>query len=239
MVERGAAWVSGGASGIGLAICRTLAGQGWRVCCADLRPGQAEMNEIVDVADAQAVEASLARAEAALGPLTAAVNNAGIMLRASLLESDPEAARGLIEVNLMGVIYGVLAQGRLMAGRGAGQIINVSSGHAAIGAVDRSVYAAAKAGVEAFTRNAAIELAPHGVRVNAVAPGYTFTEMSRGSLVGERLARVEARLPLGRVGEAEEAAEAVALLARGELPQLIGQTLRVDGGWTISDPPLA
>lgn len=231
--------MSGGASGIGLAICRTLAAEGWRVCCADLHPGQAELNDIVNVVDAQAVEASLARAEMSLGPITAAVNNAGIMLRASILETDPEAARQLIEVNLLGVINGVLAQGRMMAGRGAGQIINISSGHAAIGALDRSIYAAAKAGIEALTRNAAIELAPHGVRVNAVAPGYTFTEMSRGSLVGDRLAKVERRLPLGRVGQAEEAAEAVAMLARGELPQLIGQTLRIDGGWSISDPPLA
>ncbi len=214
-MDRGAAWVSGGAAGIGLACCRALAAAGWRVACADLQPGQADLNQTVDVSDAQAVQEAVAEAERELGPLTAAVNNAGIMVRAGLLATDAADARRLIEVNLLGVFYGLQAQARRMAGHGRGEIINVSSGHAAI------------------------ELAPLGVRVNAVAPGYTFTEMSRRSLVGERLARVQDRLPLGRVAEADEAAEAVVLLAGGALPQMIGQTLRIDGGWTISDPPLA
>ena len=237
-MDRGAAWVSGGAEGIGLACCRALAAAGWRVACADLRAGESELNQIVDVSDPQAVDAAIGEAERQLGPLTAAVNNAGIMVRSGLLETGADEARRLIDVNLLGVFFGLQAQARRMAERGRGEIINISSGHAVIGARDRAIYAAAKAGIEALTRNAAIELAPLGVRVNAVAPGYTFTEMSRRSLVGDRLARVEARLPIGRVAEAEEAADAVLLLAQGALPHMIGQTLRIDGGWTISDSPL-
>lgn len=236
-----AAVVTGAAQGIGLAIARRLEKDGVRLIAMDVNgPAlqaaglRAELLE-ADVSDPDAHQVAVQAALDSYGRLDGYINNAGIIGRAALLEATQEEVRRVVEVNLLGAYWGVQAAAAHMAAEGRGHIINISSGHAVIAGYDRAAYAMTKAGIEALTRNAAVELGARGVLVNAVAPGFTFTEMSRGSLVGDRLRIVESRLPIRRVAESEEVAAAVSMLLAGELSYMTGQVLRIDGGWSNSD----
>jgi len=241
-VSRGSAFVTGGAQGIGRAIVRALADAGFDVLAFDL--DQAALNALDegqrgvfcgDVSDLGSVQTGI-EAACSFGPLKVCVNNAGIIGRTPFLDSPEAEVRRIIEVNLLGCFWGIQAAGRKMADQGeGGHIISLSSGHAVLAGFDRAAYAATKAGIESLTRNAALELGHAGICVNAVAPGFTLTEMSKGSLVGERRRIVERRLPLGRVGVPEEVASAVVALATGSLSGMTGQVLRIDGGWSNSD----
>lgn len=238
----GAAFVTGGAQGIGRAIVRALADAGFAVLAFDVNHNALDsLNEGQkgicwgDVSDPASVQAGIEEA-CALGPLKVCVNNAGIIGRTPLLSASEEEVRCIIEVNLLGCFWGIQAAGRKMVEQGeGGHIISLSSGHAVLAGFDRAAYAATKAGIESLTRNAALELGHAGICVNAVAPGFTLTEMSKGSLVGDRRRIVERRLPLGRVGMPDEVASAVVALATGALSGMTGQVLRIDGGWSNSD----
>ncbi len=241
-MSQGSALVTGGAQGIGRAIVRSLAEAGFRVLAFDvdqaaldsLDEGQAGLF-CGDVSDPASVQAGI-EAACSFGPLKVCVNNAGIIGRTPLLDASEPDVRRIVEVNLLGCFWGVQAAGRKMVEQGeGGHIISLSSGHAVLAGFDRAAYAATKAGIESLTRNAALELGHAGICVNAVAPGFTLTEMSKGSLVGERRRVVERRLPLGRVGFPEEVASAVVALATGALSGMTGQVLRIDGGWSNSD----
>jgi NAD(P)-dependent dehydrogenase (short-subunit alcohol dehydrogenase family) len=190
-----------------------------------------------DVSDPATGEAAVAAALARWDRLDVLVNNAALDLAAPLLQTTPAQARQVAEVNLLGSLFMLQACARAMRDRGGGAIVNLSSRLAVIGVPTMAVYGAMKGGIEALTRGAAIELAPHGVRVNAVAPGFTetplFTEWLADQDEPERArAEVADQIPQRRLGTVDDVAAAVAFLAGAEAGHITGTVLRVDGGYT-------
>jgi 3-oxoacyl-[acyl-carrier protein] reductase len=241
--------VTGGARGIGRATARLLAQRGAAVCvnyAVHSDAAEAVAAEIVtaggravavaaDVAEPAAVEAMVARTEAELGPVTILVNNAGVAWQGTLDTYDREQVARMRQVNVDGVIHATRAVMAGMRARRYGRIVNVGS-IAAIGTAlpGNAFYAAVKAEVLALTRRFALELGPHGITVNAVAPGFVRTDMTqrgRGAAdwpgTEERLA---ARAMMGRIGEAGDIANAVVFLVSPESGWITAQTLTVDGG---------
>lgn len=230
--------VTGAARGIGAAICRKFTAEGWFVGGIDLSYDDNDVIDLAlegDVSDHLSFQTCFETFLEATGHIDVLVNNAGIIERSHILETTPERFETVWKVNVGGTFTGIQLAGRQMVKQGVGHIVNLSSGHAAIGGYNRAAYASSKAAIEALTRNGARELGPDGVLVNAVAPGFTLTEMSRQSLVGTRREKVEKRLPIRRVSESSEVAEAVFSLVSGRIPNMTGQVLRVDGGWSNSD----
>ncbi len=234
------ALVTGGAEGIGFAIARLLAAQGWRVTIADLdgekaRARAAELGGVhrglaCDVTqEAQAAEA------AASAPFSALVNNAGVGdSHLPTLEQSFEAFRRVLDANLSGAFLMSREAARGMLARGGGAIVNISSIAGLTGLPKRNAYGAAKAGVVALTRSMACEWARGGVRVNAVAPAFVETALVRRLAEAGRvdLPSLRRRTPLGRLIMAEEVAAAVGFLLSDAASGVTGATLPVDGGWT-------
>ena len=182
-----------------------------------------------DVTDPDQVDA-LFDAAAGVGPLTGCVNNAGATLHlGDLVDTPVEVIRRVVDLNLTAAI---LVARRAVRDLGpGGALVNVSSGAATLGAPHEYVhYAAAKAGVDALTHGLAQEVAARGIRVNGVAPGIVRTDIHAAAGDPGRLDRVAPRVPLGRVGEPEEVAEAIAWLLGDSCPYATGATLRVAGG---------
>jgi 3-oxoacyl-[acyl-carrier protein] reductase len=243
------ALVTGGARGLGRATARLLARHGAAVCVNYAAHGDAAATltaEIAaaggraiaveaDVADAAAVDAMVARAEAELGAVTILVNNAGIAWQGTLETYDREQVARMRQVNVDGVIHATRAVMAGMRARRYGRIVNVAS-IAAIGTAlpGNAFYAATKAEVVILTRRFAMELGPHGITVNAVAPGFVRTDMTqrgRGAADWEGTEqRLAARAMMGRIGEPEDVANAVVFLASPESGWITAQTLTVDGG---------
>jgi 3-oxoacyl-[acyl-carrier protein] reductase len=187
-----------------------------------------------DVAEAAQAERLIGRAAADLGPVTVLVNNAGVAAQATLDTYDPAALDRMRRVNADGVIHTVRAAMGGMRARRYGRIVNVAS-IAAIGTAlpGNAFYAATKAEVAVLTRRFAMELGPHGVTVNAVAPGFVRTEMTAASLQArgaDAERRLAERAMVGRVGEPEDVAHAVAFLAAPGSGWITAQVLVVDGG---------
>jgi NAD(P)-dependent dehydrogenase (short-subunit alcohol dehydrogenase family) len=229
--------VTGAASGIGRASALAFAAAGARVTAADVdEPGLAALaaragGSIVpvraDVRDPDQVEAMVATAVDVLGGLDVAHNNAGVPgPYRPLWEYTEDEFAAVLAVDLVGVWRCLKAEARHMVARRAGCIVNTSSMLGAVGMADNAAYTAAKHGVHGLTRAAALELAPYGVRVNAVAPGVTRTGMTSG-VSDELLADV----PLRRIAEPEEIADAVLWLAGSGYAT--GTILTVDGGYTV------
>jgi NAD(P)-dependent dehydrogenase (short-subunit alcohol dehydrogenase family) len=241
--------VTGGARGLGRATARLLAQRGAAVCvnyASHAAAAEALVSEITmagaraiavtaDVGNEPAVEAMVARAEAELGPVTILVNNAGVSWQGTLDTYDREQVARMRRVNVDGVIHATRAVMSSMRTRRYGRIVNMSS-IAAIGTAltGNAFYAATKAEVAVLTRRFALELGPHGITVNAVAPGFVRTDMTqrgRGAAdwpgTEERLA---ARAMMGRIGEPDDVANAVVFLAAPESGWITAQMLTVDGG---------
>ena len=240
--------VTGGGRGIGAATALHLARQGHAVALGCLTDRAAAEQVVAavratgaravavpgDVADADAVDA-LFQAAAELGAVTGLVNNAGLTAHLGDLADTPVAVvRRVVEVNLVGALLCARRAAQVMStarGGPGGAIVNVSSAAATLGSAHEYVhYAAAKAGVEALTVGLAKELADQGVRVNAVAPGLVRTGIHAAAGDPDRLERVLPRIPMGRVGEPEEIAPAIAWLLGPEAGYVTGATLRVAGG---------
>ncbi|MBI4183636.1 MAG: SDR family oxidoreductase [Proteobacteria bacterium] len=162
------------------------------------------------------------------------VNNAGIMIVDSFLDATEEALDRTLAVNVKGCfLVAQAAARRMVAGRRGGAIVNVSSQSGVVGAAKRAVYVTSKHAVEGMTKAMALDLAPHGIRVNAVCPTSIETDLNRRFLADATYrARVVAGIPLGRLGLPEEVAGAVVFLASPAAAMITGASLLVDGGWT-------
>src|SRR5438270_7318549 len=238
--------VTGGARGLGRATARLLAQRGAAVCvnyAVHADAAEALVGEITtaggraiavvaDVADSAAVEAMVTHTEAELGPVTILVNNAGVSWQGTLDTYDRAQVARMRQVNVEGVIHGTRAVIGSMRARCYGRIVNVSSVAANGTALPgNAFYAATKGEVIILTRRFALELGPRGITVNAVAPGFVRTDMTqRGRGAADWPGTVErfaARAMMGRIGEAEDIANAVVFLASPECGWITAQVLTV------------
>jgi NAD(P)-dependent dehydrogenase (short-subunit alcohol dehydrogenase family) len=238
--------VTGGGTGIGRQMAEGLAEAGANlVLCARkaerCEQAAAELEELgvralglgCDVRDAQQIEAVVSRTVDELGGVDVLVNNAGTVWGASPEDMPLEGWQKVVDVNLTGVFLFAQAAGRVMIERDGGSIVNIASVSGLHGApaevVNTIVYHATKGGVIAFTRDLAWKWARHGIRVNAIAPGWFPSDMSKFVLdrQGDDLAR---RIPLGRFGGPEDLKGAVIFLASPASAYVTGHTLVVDGG---------
>jgi NAD(P)-dependent dehydrogenase (short-subunit alcohol dehydrogenase family) len=220
--------VTGAAGGIGRATCDLLESYGWEVVAMDRLPVERPGALRVDIADAAAVSAALAD----LPRVDALVNNAALQLYKSLLETTVGEWDAVAAVNIRGAFVCLKAVHRQLAAVG-GSVVNVGSVHASATSHSIAAYAATKGGLSAFTRAAAIEMAPLGVRVNIVLPGAVDTPALRSGF--SRKADAEqtliSRTPLKRIGSPVDIAQAVAFLIDRERASFItGQEFVVDGG---------
>jgi NAD(P)-dependent dehydrogenase (short-subunit alcohol dehydrogenase family) len=244
------ALVTGGGRGNGRALALGLAREGADVAVgyvANAEAARAVATEIESLGRrATAIQADTARvADVArlvdtvvpeFGRIDILVNNAGILRRTPFLAIEEDEWDRILDTNLKGYFLVGQAVARHMVERGIqGHIINVSSGNQFSAGVNLAHYCVAKAGVGMLTKVMALELAPHGIRVNAIAPGLIETDMNRGDIAREefRAARL-ARIPLGLIGRPEDLVGVAVLLASEEARLITGATFSVDGGSTIS-----
>jgi len=250
-LEGRVALVTGAARGIGAEIAAEFARAGARVGVLDLEEQQAgdtvtAISEAggqaialgADVADVGLVEAAVARVAEELGGLDILVNNAGVLRDNLLFKMTEDDWDTVMNVHLRGTFLVTRAAQRIMVERRYGRVVNLSS-TSALGNRGQANYSSAKAGLQGFTRTVAIELGPFGITVNAIAPGYINTPMTRGTAerlgvaVEERQATVAARLPVRRVGQPSDIANAALFLAAEASGFVTGQVLYVDGGQTL------
>ncbi|MFB6280865.1 MAG: 3-oxoacyl-ACP reductase FabG [Haloferacaceae archaeon] len=234
--------VTGGTRGIGRAAAERLAAAGATTVATyarddraaaeagralqDLR-GESAVRRF-DVRDFDAVAAAFEAISEEFGPPTVLVNAAGVMANALLVRMDPADWRRVIDTNLTGTFHCTREAARLMLRADGGRIVNVSSVAARRGWAGQANYAASKAGVVGLTRAVARELGGRSIRVNAVCPGYTDTDLYRSEL-GD-VEDVPDAIPAGRVADPDEVAAAVCFLASADASYVNGATLRVDGG---------
>ena len=231
------ALVTGGGSGIGAAIARAASRAGYRVAIMDAQADAAhamatELGNAValpcDVTDELAVDAALAKLGATPDLL---VNNAGIVKFGHLVDMSVKDFRRVLEVDLVGVYILSRAVGLMMRERGSGNIVNISSINAITPSLGTNAYAAAKGGLVTMTKLLALELGPHGVRVNSVSPGFVDGGMSTAVFANPRTRDLRTKaVPLRRLGSTEDIAQAVMFLASDAAAYVHGQDLGVDGG---------
>lgn len=240
------AFVTGGSRGIGRAVVRRLAAEGYAVginylqareqaeaLAAELREqGCGALAVQGDVADGEAVTAAVRQVEAAFGPVTALVNNAGIAQNDLFQDTPEELWRRMFAVHADGAFHTIQTVLPHMLHEKAGGIVNISSIWGLRGASCEVAYAASKAAVIGLTRSLAMELAPSHIRVNCVAPGVIETDMVKG-LGEETVASLVDQTPAGRLGTPEDVARAVAFLLREDADFITGQVLTVDGGFIL------
>jgi len=234
--------VTGGTAGIGEATVRLFVEQGARVVIVARHasgPGDSNMQFVAgDVADKRTAEAAVQAAEV-WGGVDVLVNNAAMDWTSSVLDTSEADVRRVLDTNFLGCLLMQQAAGAKMLERGRGSIVNVTSRTASVGVPTMGLYAAAKGALLALTRTAAIEWARQGVRVNAVAPGLTRTQLVRTWIDGQPdpaafEKQVVSTIPQGRMAEPEEVASAILFLAGDESRHITGISLAIDGGYTAA-----
>src|SRR5437879_5149282 len=244
-VEGKVALVTGAGGGIGGAGAEGLGREGAAVLCTDIDAGAAEATAGriraaggkaaslgLDVRDRAAVDAAVAACVEQFGRLDILVECAGISHRLNFLDLDSDTWDRIIAVNLTGMFHLGQAAARQMVKQGGGSIINVTSQLAEVARPERAAYVASKGGARSLTHAMAVDLAAHGIRVNAIAPGPTLTGLTRASYTDPEARRAtEALIPLGRLGQPDDLAGAVLFLASDESRWVTGSTVTVDGGY--------
>ena len=237
------ALVTGASRGIGRAIALCLAAEGARVAInyagnvkaaeevkasVEAAGGTAILCQ-ADIADSAAVEAMIADVVKEFGTIDILVNNAGITRDTLLMRMKDEDFAKVLDTNLKGVFYCTTAVSKLIMKKRAGRIVNMASVIGLVGNAGQANYAAAKAGVIGFSKSAAKELASRGITVNVVAPGFIGTDMT-ADLPETVKEKALADIPLGKMGEPEDVANAVLFLASDQASYITGQVVNVDGG---------
>jgi NAD(P)-dependent dehydrogenase (short-subunit alcohol dehydrogenase family) len=239
--------VTGGARGIGRGAAEQLARDGFSIVIGDIRADAAEaaademrtagfraMGGFCDVTSADACAALVANGQQAFGRVDVLVNSAGISAPKPSLDLTPDDWRKMIDVQLNGAFFTSQAIGRaLVAQGGGGSIIHISSINAEASFPARAAYCSAKAGVAMLVKTLAIEWAQYNVRVNAVGPSHTETEMTRVNIEKGNVdvGAIQRRVPLGRLARIEDVANAVSFLANPKAGYITGQSIYVDGGY--------
>ncbi|MDX8494497.1 glucose 1-dehydrogenase [Mesorhizobium sp. VK22B] len=240
------AFITGASRGLGFAFAEALAGAGARVTLGGRKAeelkaagdrlraeGYSIAESVIDVTDTQSVDGAIAAAEAGTGPIDILVNNAGIQRRAPLETFSDADWDALMATNLDGVFKVSRAAVKGMIARRKGVIINVSSVQSVLARPSIAPYAASKGAITMLTKSMAGEWGQHGVRVNAIAPGYFKTELNAALVADETFSGwLTGRTPMRRWGDVEELAGAVVFLASDAASFVTGQTLLVDGGIT-------
>ena len=245
---RGVAAVTGAGSGIGRGIAVALAADGWQVAVlgrdadsladtlAELAPlGPRGIAVTVDVRSPSAVGAAVTEVERRLGPVDALVNNAGIQRLAAAADVTEADWDDVLDTNLKGAFFCAQAVGRSMIARGGGAIVNIASAAALTAVPDRVAYAASKAGLVMVTKSLALEWAPFGVRVNAVAPTFVDTPLGRATLDEPgRREQIVRQIPLHRLASVADVVGATRFLLDPAASGLVtGHVLAVDGGLSL------
>jgi 2-hydroxycyclohexanecarboxyl-CoA dehydrogenase len=244
--------VTGGGGGIGGATCRRFAAEGARVAVFDVKLAAAQaVAEAIgaaggqaqafacDITDRASVDAAVAAADAALGPVAVLVNNAGWDVFRPFTKTEPAQWEKLIAINLTGALHMHHALLPGMVARRAGRIVNIASDAARVGSSGEAVYAACKAGLVAFSKTLAREHARHGITVNVVCPGPTetalFEDYKQGAGNPEKLVEAFTRsIPLGRIGRPDDLPGAILFFASDDAAFVTGQVLSVSGGLTMA-----
>jgi glucose 1-dehydrogenase len=245
-VQGKVALVAGAGGGIGGAAAEGLAREGAAVACADIDAAAAEATAAriratggratataTDVRDRAAVDEAVAATVREFGRLDVLLDCAGVSHGRNFLDLDPEDWERVIAVNLTGMFHLGQAAARQMVRQGSGgSIINVTSQLAEVARPERAAYVASKGGGRSLTHGMALDLSPHGIRVNAIAPGPTLTGLTRASYADpERRRATIAQIPLGRLGDPHDLVGAILFLASDESLWTTGSTVTVDGGY--------
>jgi glucose 1-dehydrogenase len=240
--------IAGAGGGIGGAGAAGLGREGAAVVCADIDAAAAEATAAqirgangrgaalgLDVRDRAAVDAAVAAAVREFGRLDVLLDCAGVSQTATFLDLDPGDWDRIIEINLTGMFHlGQAAARQMVRQGGGGSIINVTSQLAEVARPERAAYVASKGGGRSLTHAMALELAPHSIRVNAIAPGPTLTGLTRASYADpERRRATIAQIPLGRMGVPDDIVGAILYLASDESRWVTGSTVTVDGGYLV------
>ena len=235
------ALVTGAAQGIGAAVTRSLRDGGATVAGLDVRSGE-DATHVVDVADPEAVEETVARVERDLGPVDVLVNVAGVLRPGKVAELGDDDWRSTFAVNTDGVFHMCRAVSQRMIPRKRGSIVTVGSNAAGVPRYGMASYAASKAAATLFTKSLGLELAEHGIRCNVVSPGPTDTEMQRDlwadddgaeAVIAGSLETYKAGIPLNRLATADDIADAVMFLVSDRAKHVTMHDLYVDGGTTL------